>query len=82
MARQIAVMNAGSSSIKFAIFDQAADVSLRFRGAVENIGVSPKLSVEDPDGGNLVEREWGAKDLDHRSATKIILQTCIALLGG
>src|SRR5207342_3905936 len=83
MARQIAVMNAGSSSIKFAIFDEESqDVGLRFRGAVENIGVSPRLTVESPDGGSLVEREWGAKDLDHRSATTIILQTCITLLGG
>jgi acetate kinase len=83
MARQVAVMNAGSSSIKFAVFDQDdRDVALRFRGAVENIGVAPRLSVESPDGSNPVEREWGAKDLDHRSATKIILQTCIALLGG
>lgn len=82
MSRQIAVMNAGSSSIKFAVFNDDADQSLLFRGQVEKIGVAPSLSVEGPDGANLVNNEWGAKEVDHNSATKIILQTCIALLGG
>jgi len=83
MARQVAVMNAGSSSIKFAVFDvgETGD-NLRFRGQIEKIGVGPVLDVEGPDGETLARNEWGAKDLDHRSATKIILQTCIALLGG
>ena len=82
MTNQVAVINAGSSSIKFAVFDCDAQQSLRFRGQVEKIGVAPKLSVEGPDGQTLAEKEWPAKSLDHRSATKVILQTTIALLGG
>ena len=82
MTRQIAVINAGSSSIKFAIVEDDFEQTLLFRGQVENIGVSPRLKVESTDGQTLVEREWGAKDLNHNSATKIILQTSIALLGG
>ena len=82
MARQIAVLNAGSSSIKFAVFDDKADMTLRFRGQVENIGVGPRLQVEDPSGKIIAKEEWGAKQLDHRSATKIILQASIAALGG
>src|SRR5580765_2276980 len=82
MAQQIAVMNAGSSSIKFAVFQDDADQTLMFRGQVENIGVGPRLTAEGPGGESLVENEWGAKELDHRSATRIILQTCIGLLGG
>ena len=82
MSRQIAVINAGSSSIKFAVFNDDAQQSLLFRGQVEKIGVGPTLTVEDADGGPLVNNEWGPKELDHRSATKIILQTSIALLGG
>jgi len=35
MARQVAVINAGSSSIKFAVFNEDADQSLIFRGQVE-----------------------------------------------
>ncbi len=82
MSRQIAVINAGSSSIKFAVFDVDQDQSLRFRGQIENIGVGPRMKVESPDGSTLAENEWGPKDLDHRSATKVILQTSIAALGG
>jgi len=82
MARQVAVINAGSSSIKFAVFNEDADQSLIFRGQVEKIGVAPHMAVEGPDGETLVENEWGPKELNHRSATKVILQTAIALLGG
>ena len=82
MSRQIAVINAGSSSIKFAVFNVGGEQSLRFRGQIENIGVSPSLKAVDPDGGTLVENQWAAKEVNHRSATKIILQTSIALLGG
>jgi len=79
---RIAVMNAGSSSIKFALFDHDEAQSLLFRGQVENIGVAPRLGVEGPDGEKVAEHEWGARELDHKSATKVILETAIGLLGG
>ena len=82
MSNQIAVINAGSSSIKFAIFNDDPAQSLIFRGQVEKIGVAPTLLVEGSGGETLVENEWGANELDHKSATKVILQTSIALLGG
>jgi acetate kinase len=79
---RIAVINAGSSSIKFALFECEDEHRLLFRGQIENIGVAPRLSVEGPDGDKLAGHEWGAKDLDHKSATKVILETSIGLLGG
>lgn len=82
MTNQVAVINAGSSSIKFAVFDCNTEQSLRFRGQVEKIGVAPRLSVEGPDGETLAENEWPAKGFDHRSATKVILQMTVTLLGG
>jgi len=82
MANQIAVINAGSSSIKFAVFHDDAGQSLIFRGQVEKIGVAPSLMVENSEGDTLIENEWPAKEVNHQSATKIILQTAIALLGG
>jgi acetate kinase len=82
MTRQIAVINAGSSSIKFAVFDDNPEQSLRFRGQVEKIGVGPTLTVEGPGGEALVEKKWAASDLTHKSATKVILETAIALLDG
>ena len=41
MAECIAVVNAGSSSVKFGIYDTEGDEPLLLRGAVEQIGVSP-----------------------------------------
>jgi acetate kinase len=79
---RIAVINAGSSSIKFALFEEDDGQRLLFRGQVENIGVEPRLSVEGPDGDKLAEHRWGASELDHKSATKVILETAIGLLGG
>jgi acetate kinase len=75
-------MNAGSSSIKFALFEEDGEQRLLFRGQIENIGVGPRLTVAGPTGDMLAEHEWGAKELDHKSATKVILQTIIGLLGG
>src|SRR5215469_1915294 len=80
MNEAIAVINAGSSSIKFALYEQ--DCSLLFRGQVEQIGVSPKLHVFDPGGGKLAERNWPANGFDHRTATREILETAIALKQG
>jgi acetate kinase len=80
--RQIAVINAGSSSIKFAVFNDDPGQSLIFRGQVEKIGVAPTLSVEGSDGETVLEKEWGANEINHRSATNVILQTSISLLGG
>ena len=81
MAERIAVINAGSSSIKFALFE-GEEEQLLFRGQIENIGVAPKLKAEDPDGKKVVENEWQAAELDHGKATRVILETAIGLLGG
>ena len=82
MAQQFAVLNAGSSSIKFAIFQQAEDETLLFRGQVEGIGVAPRMVVNAADGSQISENSWEAREVNHERATHIILQTSIALLGG
>ena len=65
----IAVVNAGSSSIKFGIFDIGGDEPLLLRGQVEKIGVRPTLTVEGPAGdGTDREIERGAPEVDHKSA--------------
>lgn len=82
MAECIAVLNAGSSSIKFALYQHGAEQHLLFGGQVEQIGVAPKLTVKDSNGEKMLENSWGAKELDHAKATKTILETSIGLLGG
>jgi acetate kinase len=79
MNAPIAVLNAGSSSIKFAVF--AAHLQPMFKGQVEQIGVSPKLRVVDSSGLTLAQREWTAEGFDHAAATAAIVEAARDLLG-
>src|SRR6204780_432045 len=58
MRQPLLVINAGSSSIKFALFKSAADGSLSagVQGQVEGIGNSPRLEVRDAQGGALADQ--------------------------
>lgn len=78
----LAVFNAGSSSIKFALFEDNPEYPILFRGQVEKLGVAPRLVVRNSDDEQIVERSWLAAELDHAAATTTILQTAIELLGG
>jgi acetate kinase len=78
----IAVMNAGSSSIKFAVYADGSGDELLFKGQVEKIGTAPRLKLSSAAGEKLAEREWPAAELDHRAATNVILQTCLERLDG
>ncbi len=57
MREPILVVNAGSSSIKFSVFETMADRSLSAgaHGQVEGIGTSPHLEVTNPPGNKLAD---------------------------
>ena len=57
MREPILIINAGSSSIKFSVFETKADRSLvaGAHGQVEGIGTSPHLEVSDPTGQKLAD---------------------------
>ncbi|MGH7122084.1 MAG: acetate/propionate family kinase [Acetobacteraceae bacterium] len=78
----IAVLNAGSSSIKFAAYDIGLLDAALFRGQVEKIGLAPVLRVEGALGEVLGERSWPADSRDHDGATRQILLTVRELLRG
>jgi acetate kinase len=78
----IAVLNAGSSSIKFGLYEAGADGALLFRGQVENLGLKPHLRVSGAAGDVVAEQTWPAGELDHRSATNEILKLGRELLAG
>ena len=82
MSGPIAVINAGSSSIKFALYESTPEQTLLFRGQVEKIGVSPRLRITGADGSRLMERSWPAEGFDHRTATKEILDAAMELKQG
>lgn len=73
MAQCIAVVNAGSSSVKFGFYDSEGEETLLVRGAVEQIGVSPTLSASDGDGNNLTERNWPSQGFTHAQAMSAVL---------
>jgi hypothetical protein len=43
----IAVINAGSSSVKFALYVDSDNADILFRGQIVGVGVSPRLTVKD-----------------------------------
>ena len=78
----IAVLNAGSSSIKFALYSLQSTETALYRGQIEQIGVSPRLHVVNADGEPVAERNWPADGFDHQTATKVLLETSRELLRG
>lgn len=82
MSECIAVLNAGSSSIKFALYRDGARQPANFRGQVEGIGITPRLTVKDAAGQMVAEEEWPQGGLDHRQATSAIIERSAELLDG
>lgn len=78
----IAVLNAGSSSIKFALYEAGRDGAALFRGQIESIGLAPQLRATDASGAVIAERRWSEAALDHHDATGEILKLVRELLAG
>jgi acetate kinase len=62
MSSDVLALNAGSSSIKFALFETGtgADLPLACKGEIEGIGTAPHFRAVDPAGRPLAERRWAA----------------------
>jgi acetate kinase len=60
MADAIAVLNAGSSSIKFSLFAlRGAELALTHRGQIEGLYTAPHFVAKDPAGKVEAEKSWG-----------------------
>ncbi len=81
MSDCIAVLNAGSSSIKFAIHG-LDDGPSRFRGQIESIGIAPALKIRDQAGETIHQQSWPAEGFDHDAATRELLKAVVGVLGG
>ena len=70
MADHVLVLNAGSSSLKFGMYQRQAegDLVLVAKGQVEGIGTRPRLSAKDEAGGTLVDQDLSADVRDASSA--------------
>src|SRR5262252_4895206 len=64
------VLNAGSSSLKFCVFQRPTGERWRLeaRGQIEGIGTSPRLSVKGADGAKLADQVLAASVRDGRDA--------------
>jgi acetate kinase len=56
--RKILVLNAGSSSLKFALYNAAASLTETLRGEIENLDSTPHFVAHDKAGLLLAERRW------------------------
>src|SRR6478736_2521720 len=81
MVECIAVLNAGSSSIKFALYAFEGGETLLFRGQVEKIGIAPHLVMSDANGEQVAEQSWPAEGFDHAAATNVIIDTVRERIG-
>jgi acetate kinase len=60
----ILVLNAGSSSLKFQLFDvEGDDLSRRLRGQIDGIGTHPRLRASDASGAALADETLASGDL-------------------
>ncbi len=67
MSGAILTLNAGSSSLKFALFDAATlgeAVPALARGQVDRLDAAPRLLAHDAGGGVLADQHWPARTTD------------------
>lgn len=80
MAELLLALNAGSSSIKFALFEKDAALACRARGGVTGMDGTPMFRATDQAGRPLAEENWqGRKDCD--AAMAALLQWVESHLG-
>ncbi len=82
MQEPILVINAGSSSIKFSVFETAADrpLSAAVHGQVEGIGTAPRLNIDDARGKRIADQAVAASD--HGGAIAAIHEWFAGHVGG
>ncbi len=70
MAEMVLVVNAGSSSIKFSVYEigDAATLSASLTGKMEGIGTHPRLRARDGRGAALVDQAFTAVEVPDVSA--------------
>jgi acetate kinase len=64
------VLNAGSSSLKFSVYERTGDQEwqLSSRGQIEGIEISPRIAAKDVDGKTLINRRLAGEVRDIRTA--------------
>src|SRR5262245_2887095 len=83
MADYILVLNAGSSSLKFSVFERAqAESQLKARGQIEGIGTSPQFSAKDAQGERLAGEKLDVSVRDAPTALQVLTTWLRSHFGG
>lgn len=77
----IAVVNAGSSSLKFAVFSAEPKPILRLKGVVEGMGAAPRAILSDAQGAPLAEETYSPEGFGHVAATEAMMRMVAPRLG-
>lgn len=66
MANVVLTINAGSSSLKFSLWEIAGpgDLCEVWRGEIEKIGIAPRILAHRPDGSPIIDRRLGETAAD------------------
>ena len=82
MPGSILTLNAGSSSVKFALFDTAQNLISTARGEIEELQDAPHFYARDSAGALLAERHWPAGTaLPFAAALDVLLEFATAHIG-
>lgn len=73
MADAVLTLNAGSSSIKFALFETEGQHRRVAHGAIENIGEAPHFQGYDQAGDLATEKRWEGEGLSHEDLLSPVL---------
>ncbi|HET8899184.1 MAG TPA: acetate/propionate family kinase [Rhodanobacteraceae bacterium] len=84
MLNAIAVINTGSSSIKFSVFEEHGSVLRRvLAGSIKGLGAVARYVVNDGTGQQLQAKDWPQNtSFDHDEAMAFLFETVPALLAG
>ena len=80
-AKAVLIINAGSSSIKFALFETGAALTPVSHGQVEGIGTAPHFVAKAPDGKTLHEQRWSDAGQSHEALLGALLDWVARHLG-
>ena len=82
MSDALLSLNAGSSSLKFALYHAGAEPALVAHGQIEGIGGAAHLIARDPAGATLTERHWPEGERQtHEDFLRVLLDWVDAHLG-
>jgi acetate kinase len=76
MPDTILILNAGSSSIKFALFELGSSGALEraARGEIERLGSEPSLVIQGRDGDIIEKKEWSGDAPPFEALVKMVIE--------